>query len=102
MFRPTMRDAVWFAALVAMSLGWYFEYRQDALDRYRDSRTIQYLTQQLSEKPEPRILPIRLPIEPDDLRPSVLRPVPGNSDYQFPPELHKLLEPEPLIPWGAP
>jgi hypothetical protein len=86
MFQPTMRDGVWFATLVAVSLGWYFEYRQDARDRDRDARTIQFLNQKLNEQPEPRVVSIRLngPDEPGPM-PDQLRPIPGEWDYQFPP-----------------
>jgi len=106
MFRLTVRDAVWMALLSALLFAWYLEYRSDALARHRDAQAIQYLKQQLSERPQPqapapvgeliaepqlRILPIRSP--------DGLRPVPGEWDYQFPQELPTQLEPEPLIPW---
>jgi hypothetical protein len=97
MWRIGIRDAVWMALLGVVLFAWYLEYRSDALARHRDAQAIQYLKQQLSEKPPEQIVTIRLP---DDWRPpSELRPVPGNSDFQFPPELPVRLEPDPLIPW---
>jgi len=106
MFRLTVRDAAWLAVLSAVLIAWYFEYRDDALARHRDAQAIQYLKQQLSERPQPRILPILLPDGlppvPGNASPGTgLRPVPGNWDYQFPPGLPKQLEPEPLIPWRS-
>ena len=88
MFRLTVRGAIWMALLSAVLFARWLEYRSDALARHRDAQAIQYLKLQLSEQPQPRVLPIHSP------KPNGLRPVPGNWDYQFPP--HFPIEIEPL------
>ena len=86
MFRPTVRDAVWLAVLCVVSLGWYFEYRQDAIDRDRDSQAILFLKQELNARPEPIKWPgnEEVPVE--------YRPWGLPDDRLFRPELEKILE----------
>ena len=94
MFRPTVRDAAWLAVLCIVSLGWYFQYRQDALDRDRDAQAILFLKQQLDARPEPQMWPAGRQDIPVEYRPWGLP-----DDRLFRPELEKVLRPWPESEW---
>ena len=57
----TIRELVLVTLLASVLVGWYLEYRSDALGRKRDADTIQYLKHQLRERERHRRPAIRRP-----------------------------------------
>jgi hypothetical protein len=89
MFRFSIRDVLWLTALAAVLVAWWIQYRSDTEARQRDAQAILALKQQLATRTMVRVVPIPTPIR------TGLRPVPGNRDYQMPPERPIRVDPWP-------
>jgi hypothetical protein len=96
MFRFSIRDVLWLTLLAALGTAWWLQWRGQMLQRQRDAATISLLKEQATQRSKLLIVPLP-PAAPRKL-PAGLRPIPGEWDYQAPPEIHRQLEFEQLPP----
>jgi len=81
MFRMTLRDLFWLTLVAAVLVVWWLDDRNDALVHERDAKLIDYWKKHGGQRVVVRLLP------GPPAKPTGLRPVPGEWDYQFPPDL---------------
>ena len=86
MFRFTIRDVLWFSVVVAICVVGYLEWRADLLDRRHDAETIEKMKAELEAYRGIGIVP-----QPQKTPRSALPTIPGEWDYQYPPESHRQL-----------
>ena len=91
MFRFTIRDVLWLTVVVAIFLGAYLEWRADLLGRRRDAETILKMKAELDVYRAIGIVPATQTRPPR----GGLRNIPGDWDYQYPPETLRQLETQP-------
>jgi len=87
MFRFTIRDVLWLTVVVAIFVAGYVEWRADLLDRRRDAQTIEKMKTELDAYRAVGIIP-----QTQKTPGGGPRTIPGDWDYQYPSESHRLLE----------
>jgi hypothetical protein len=86
MFRFQIRDLLWLTILAAVLVTWRIQWRANEQARLRDAQTIQTLKQQAAS-----VRVIYTLVRPPQV-PEGLRRIPGEWDYQAPPERPRLLK----------
>ena len=95
MFRFSIRDVLWLTVLAALLTAWWLQWRGNVIARNRDAETISLLKQQATQFQNFRIVPLP-PGRPLKV-PGGLRTIPGEWDYQAPPEIYRQIEIDPLV-----